>query len=55
MALSARSPIKSLQADSSAVLPAPVSPVSTVMPAAGASVASSMSATLRTWISSIIP
>ena len=51
---SARSPISSLREDSSADLPVPVSPVSTVSPAAGLMVASSMSATFLTRSSSIM-
>ena len=51
---SARSPTSSFMALSSAVLPAPVSPVSTVRPAAGVMAASRMSATLRTQSSSIM-
>ena len=50
----ARSPISSLHAESSAVLPAPVSPVSTVNPAHGVSVALRISAKFSTWISSIM-
>ena len=45
---SARSPKMSLSAESSAVLPAPVSPVKTVRPALGTNVASRMSAMLET-------
>ena len=51
---SARSPISSLREESSADLPVPVSPVSTVSPAAGLMVASSMSATFLTRSSSIM-
>ena len=50
----ARSPISNLHAESSAVLPAPVSPVSTVNPAHGVSVALRISAKFSTWISSIM-
>ena len=50
----ARSPISNLHAESSAVLPAPVSPVSTVSPAHGVSVALRISAKFSTWISSIM-
>jgi len=46
--------MSSFNAESSAVLPAPVSPVSTVSPRAGTSVASRISARFSTWISSII-
>ena len=49
---SARSPTSSLIAESSAVLPAPVSPVTTVRPCAGANVASRIRATFCTWSSS---
>ena len=49
-----RSPTSSLMAESSADLPAPVSPVSTVSPSAGESEASQMSARLRTCSSSIM-
>lgn len=52
--LSARSPMSSFNAERSAVLPAPVSPVSTVRPRAGSSVALRINARFSTWISSII-
>ena len=52
--LSARSPTRSLHAERSAVFPAPVSPVIAVSPREGEKDASRMSATLLTWISSII-
>ena len=51
---SARSPTKSLIEDKRAVLPAPVSPVKTVKPEAGAREASSISATFCTRSSSSI-
>ena len=51
---SARSPISSLQAESSAVLPAPVSPVKTVNPAQGLRAAERISARFVTSSSSII-
>ena len=52
--LSAREPISSLSADSNAVLPAPVSPVSTVRPCAGTREACFISARFLTCISSIM-